>query len=219
MKRPITLSILALSYLGLQAQCENIPLPASATVISTNGSYTLMGGSVWVCSGVAASITGIALTIYAEANTELAVNGNYMIGFAKGPSTITTFGDTCFWSYESNVNYIGSGNMNFGSPCVPLSFDYSQAPANGCVVNSVTEVSAPRVDIELLPNPAQDHLTVRVSGTTLHSVDVLDMAGRHLLSAYGDQARSLDVQQLLSGNYLLRLRTDSGVRMERFMKN
>lgn len=219
MKRPFTLSSLVLSVLSLSAQCENVPMPSSVTVITTNGNYTQVGGSFWVCSGVQASINGMGLTIYAEANTELAVNGDYIIGFAKGPSTITNVGDTCFWSYENNVVYMGTGNLNFGSPCVPLSYDYTQAPTNGCVVNSVAEAVNPDVRAELLPNPAQDHLAVRVTGTTLRAADVLDMSGRELQHAYNDQARLLDVQQLLPGNYLLRLRTDKGTLMQRFQKN
>lgn len=219
MKRPITLAALALSSFSLLAQCENIPVAGNATVISTNGNFTQMGGSVWVCSGVVASIDGIGLTIYAEANTQLTVSGNFMIGFAKGPSTITNFGDTCFWSHEPSVTYMGIGAINFGSPCTPFSYDYAQAPANGCVVNSVAEAANMEVRAELLPNPAHDQLSVRVSGTTLRSVDVLDMSGRELLHAFNDQARLLDVHELLPGNYVLHLRTDKGTLMQRFMKN
>jgi hypothetical protein len=62
------------------------------------------------------------------------------------------------------------------------------------------------------PNPAYNN--VRVKGTGLLSLEILDMAGRSLLRASG---RELDVQHLPPGMYLLKMEDEDGIHIEKLL--
>lgn len=219
MKRTLTLLSLASFFSYAHAQCTDLPIPANAVVVSTSGPQVIFGGSVWVCGGVTTTIQGIGLTVYAESGANVTVNGNYCIGFAKGPGTFTSEGDTCFWSYEPTVTFSSFGSMNLGSPCDPITFDYSTAPLAGCPeASGVEEIASPVLHAEVAPNPADDRLRVVVEGGILQAAQVVDMNGREVLNASGDRAKEMDVHALPQGAYAVRIRTDKGLLTERFNK-
>lgn len=71
-----------------------------------------------------------------------------------------------------------------------------------------------KIPIRLYPNPAKDlvHIT---SEKKIKSVEVYDYLGRSIKTEFSDK---INVSQLVKGNYLLKIKTDSGETIEKFIK-
>lgn len=77
---------------------------------------------------------------------------------------------------------------------------------------AATEPTAEKESVQLLPNPARTKVTVEAT-EPLRTVDVMDMAGRNLLSKQCmDDATTvvLDIATLPQGSYVVRVRTVKG---------
>lgn len=81
---------------------------------------------------------------------------------------------------------------------------------------------AQTISFSLAPNPAQDELRLSLSAASgaLTGVEVLDLSGRvlHSEEVPGGQSRILSVAHLPAGVYLLRVKTQKGIAVQRWMK-
>ncbi|WP_400190324.1 T9SS type A sorting domain-containing protein [Hymenobacter sp. B81] len=85
-------------------------------------------------------------------------------------------------------------------------------------VVTVTTDSPAAAELQVYPNPAADHLTLRVATGEVVSYRVITLMGQPVLSGRYPAAR-LEVQALRPGTYLLELRTTGGRRLTtRFVK-
>jgi hypothetical protein len=95
-------------------------------------------------------------------------------------------------------------------------------PTNPAGVNSAAQnISL----LQVLPIPAQDHLVVRIvlNAASTADLEVVDIQGRIVQSffrnkklATGQTEFSFDTQSLPAGNYVLRMRSEQGMKTQRF---
>ena len=205
MKRTTTLLLLSATTYFAHAQCTDISIPNTAIVVNTSGTTDPPPGAVWVCGGVDVTIMGDYHELYIESGSTVQVVGNFCVGFMKGPGTLNSIGDTCIWSIEPTVTFMPSGSFNIGSPCTPVTYDYTSAPTPGCAgVTGVDEVVAPGT-LQVMPNPASTMFTVNTNDGLAWSHELLDASGRVLqrLSARTGLT-TFDVSTLAPGRYILR---------------
>lgn len=220
MLRTLTLLAFAATAHLLYAQCTDLPIPDNATVIDQSGTSSPMPGAVWICGGLDVTILGDYHNLYVEPNSTVQVIGMFCNGYMKGPGTLTTDCDTCFWQFDPEVDFVNTGgDMNFGLPCAPVTFNYADAPANGCTTGTgLTEHTAPAVQLELAPNPIIDRLLLRVTDDTIRQLEIVDLRGRTVLQPSAQRDGAYDVRTLRPGSYVARVHTDKGVRTATFNK-
>ncbi len=71
-----------------------------------------------------------------------------------------------------------------------------------------------KVQIKIYPNPAKDVINI-TSDKKINSVEVYDYLGRLIKT---ETSNKVNISQLLKGNYLLKVKTDSGETIEKFIK-
>ncbi|MBP6574364.1 MAG: T9SS type A sorting domain-containing protein, partial [Flavobacteriales bacterium] len=80
------------------------------------------------------------------------------------------------------------------------------------------EEEAALVQVQLVPNPVQDLLTVTSGNSTIQSVQVVDMAGRVALNVAGNTQMAIDVAVLPAGIYVVQVFTNNGIAVRRVVK-
>lgn len=116
-------------------------LPNSNVVSSyqvVNGGYTPQ----WVCPNDTLYTDGGIMNIYLESGATMITGGGIDSIFAKTGSTIIMNGGIHRIYHEPGVNLVMNGGIPYLYPCPSLVFNYSQAPANGCVPVPVCNLSA-----------------------------------------------------------------------------
>lgn len=118
---------------------------------------------------------------------------------------------------------VGTG-LNF-MPTVSGSYGFVASPASGgCSVNSpcanvnllADENFTEQNSLTIHPNPVQDVLTLGTHQEILET-KIYDLMGR--LTQQDTSAKTLNVQQLSNGVYLLEVKTASGTLKQKFVKN
>jgi hypothetical protein len=121
---------------------------AGPTVLSNSNvvsSYQVVNGGFtpqWVCPNDTLYTDGGIMNIYLEAGATMITGGGIDSIFAKSGSTIIMNGGIHRIYHEPGVNLVMNGGIPYLYPCPSLVFNYSQAPANGCVPVPVCNLSA-----------------------------------------------------------------------------
>jgi hypothetical protein len=121
---------------------------AGPTVLSNSNvvsSYQVVNGGFtpqWVCPNDTLYTDGGIMNIYLEAGATMITGGGIDSIFAKTGSTIIMNGGIHRIYHEPGVNLVMNGGIPYLYPCPSLVFNYSQAPANGCVPVPVCNLSA-----------------------------------------------------------------------------
>jgi len=96
---------------------------------------------------------------------------------------------------------------------------YLNVTSNGDGSHSVDQTGIDNVaafGLDVYPNPTVDILNIQCDQVISH-IDVLDMAGRTVLSFNGNN-NSIDTKALSAGVYMLRVVTENGVSSQKFVK-
>ena len=121
---------------------------AGPTVLSNSNvvsSYQVVNGGFtpqWVCPNDTLYTDGGIMNIYLESGATMITGGGIDSIFAKTGSTIIMNGGIHRIYHEPGVNLVINGGIPYLYPCPSLVFNYSQAPANGCVPVPVCNLSA-----------------------------------------------------------------------------
>lgn len=107
---------------------------------------------------------------------------------------------------DSTVNFENEYNMLEGDE----SFSFSTL--------SVDTVTSPINDLSIFPNPAKDFISVNGNTEDLTLVEVFDINGKLLIRDTVNVER-LDISQLQSAIYLLKLHTETSSKTIKFLKN
>lgn len=170
---------------------------AGPTVLSNSNvvsSYQVVNGGFtpqWVCQNDTLYTDGGIMNIYLEAGATMITGGGIDSIFAKSGSTIIMTGGIHRIYHEPGVNLVMNGGIPYLYPCPSLVFNYSQAPANGCVTPPTCNLSANAVS-----------LPVSCYGESSGSID-LTIAGAALPVSYAwsNGAFTEDLNGLPAGNY------------------
>ncbi len=121
---------------------------AGPTVLSNSNvvsSYQVVNGGFtpqWVCQNDTLYSDGGIMNVYLEAGATMITGGGIDSIFAKSGSTIIMNGGIHRIYHEPGVNLVMNGGIPYLYPCPSLVFNYSQAPANGCVPVPVCNMTA-----------------------------------------------------------------------------
>ena len=117
-------------------------LYSNSNVVS---SYQVVNGGFtpqWVCQNDTLYSDGGIMNVYLEAGATMITGGGIDSIFAKSGSTIIMNGGIHRIYHEPGVNLVMNGGIPYLNPCPSLVFNYSQAPANGCVPVPVCNMTA-----------------------------------------------------------------------------
>lgn len=138
---------------------------------------------------------------------------------------VDSYGDG--WTTTNNDHPSGIWISNAQGEFAAYSWGYSNGPSfsnfdiylnvtsNGDGSHVGIDDVAASVDFSIYPNPATDRLTIDCSDA-VREINVLDMTGRTVVT-YG-ATNSLNVSGLAAGVYMLRVVTENGVGMQKFVK-
>ena len=119
--------------------------------------------------------------------------------------------DSGFKLYDGNNNLLVNNDGNFGSVAEYWINIVNAGSGTFVGIDDVTPV----INFSLYPNPATDRLTINTS-EAIREVSVIDVTGRTLMSGVKDN--SIDVSGLATGVYMVRIATESGVGIQKFVK-
>jgi hypothetical protein len=157
----------------MDTAAANIINLAGPTVLSNSNvvsSYQVVNGGFtpqWVCQNDTLYSDGGIMNVYLEAGATMITGGGIDSIFAKSGSTIIMNGGIHRIYYEPGVNLVMNGGIPYLYPCPSLVFNYSQAPANGCVPVPVCNMTASATASNVLCNgQASGTATVTTVGGT-----------------------------------------------------
>ncbi|MEO8066132.1 MAG: T9SS type A sorting domain-containing protein [Flavobacteriales bacterium] len=205
--------LLSILSVGTMAQCFS-SIPGNAIVISTSGLVSATDDAFWVCAGASPTFSGNDNTIYVEAGVVCSVTGNDNMILTK--SFLGVSGDNNIVYTESATTVLDQGTNNSIIECVSVTFNYANAPTNGCAVG-IEETNA-NVQVQLMPNPVNDELTITSTSGNIRSVEVADLTGRVVRTTSGNKTVSVETGTPPTGVYLALIRTDAGTLMRRVVK-
>ena len=146
---------------------------AGPTVLSNSNvvsSYQVVNGGFtpqWVCPNDTLYTDGGIMNIYLESGATMITGGGIDSIFAKTGSTIIMNGGIHRIYHEPGVNLVMNGGIPYLYPCPSLIFNYSQAPANGCVPVPVCNLSASVSTINIdCYGAASGSITASITGGT-----------------------------------------------------
>ena len=146
---------------------------AGPTVLSNSNvvsSYQVVNGGFtpqWVCQNDTLYTDGGIMNVYLESGATMITGGGIDSIFAKTGSTIIMNGGIHRIYHEPGVNLVMNGGIPYLYPCPSLVFNYTQAPANGCVPVPVCNLSASVSTINIdCYGMASGSVTANITGGT-----------------------------------------------------
>jgi hypothetical protein len=187
----------------LTLKLDNYPEETSWT-IKNSGGTTVASGGTYGSSPDGSTITSVNC-LPAGCYT-FTINDSYGDGiccaYGNGSYTLK---DAAGTTLASGASFTSSASHNF---CVGTAKSTDRG---------VDYVTAEGGATEVYPNPAKTNLTVRVPGAVIKHIDIVTISGviKHSLTSDGE---NVDVSNLQSGMYVLRLKTNQGLAIQKFVK-
>ncbi|WP_294323066.1 T9SS type A sorting domain-containing protein [uncultured Chryseobacterium sp.] len=158
--------------------------------------------NTWVPLGMAYNMTTGAMTWYTPQETYT---------FSTPPAGYALIPGLDVGQYRT-YNLNASGN----SAAYTWAFDDFNMSYSNNIVLAANEVTKEKnSDVQIYPNPATDHLTVK-SASKISKVEIFDMSGKNVGS--GLSGDKVDVSALTSGTYLINIETKEGKTSKKFIK-
>ena len=206
MKKTYTLILFLIVFAQnkTNAQCT-VAIPKYAIVINTTTTIAAIADTFWVCSGDTLNGSGVDNVYYVESGGALDMSGFHKTVYLKAGASINCSGidDTIY--HEAGAIISCSGN-HFDSLCTQLVFDYTDAPANGCLPTGVQNFVSNETEI-IFQNPVKEKISFRTKNST--SIVIFNAVGKNVLkNNFNSSAKEkvdIDVSSLASGIYFLKL--------------
>jgi hypothetical protein len=175
-------------------------LYANSNVVN---SYQVVNGGFtpqWVCQNDTLYTDGGIMKIYLESGATMITGGGIDTVYAKTGATIVMSGGIHVIYHEPGVNLVMNGGIPTLFPCPSLVFNYTQAPANGCVPVPVCNLSSSATATNIDCNgSASGSATVNVVGGTAP-----------LSHAWSNGASTQSVNNLPAGTYTVTVTDANG---------
>lgn len=146
-------------------------------------------------------------------------------------SVVNHVGSTYQWTL-SNANFIsGQGTHKIKVVWVPkktvASIKVKETNSFGCVsidgqktvtINTTGINEVQNQNIQLYPNPAENYL-ILLTDIEIDQLTIVDVYGREIEVRYDPNTGRIDISQLTSGQYILRIRNSNSTTYRTFIKN
>lgn len=196
-------------------------IPNDAVIFTSAVTTTISNGSAWVCNGGLFDGAALFTSLFVESGGSLDMSGVNKKAYLKSGAYMNCsgIGDT-IW-YETGAIIACSGD-HVDILCDEIIFDYTNAPAGGCVATGVHVVpSADRDAFTLSLDHAAERLTLRSTAPwpAAGSVLIFDPTGK-VISAARPLAMPFiaDISALASGVYVVRITAEGTSTTFRFVK-
>lgn len=208
----------------LIGQC-NVQIPTNAIVLQNYSVIYDSNQVYWLCENAYIEYHGNNNIIYAEKNTyiENHVVGSSTIIYAKTGTYCECYGtnDTIF--YEAGVIIESIPGLSSDSVlCNSLTFDYSNAPTNGCPATTGIDKLYNDEIISVYPNPTNGELFIKLNTYKEKPmrIQTTDLSGNILFELTNTSAeQKINIAQLPTGIYLLRLITDEEIIIKKIIRS
>ena len=129
-----------------------------------------------------------------------------------------------FIASTSNPHHMDSGLEYNTYYCYTVTATYadseSEKSEEACIKTLVEGVEELSMSFNIYPNPVNDNLYIETQTQILtQTIEIYDAFGRQQLIANGQQPTAIDVTNLNSGVYFIKIKTNDGVITKRFVKN
>mgnify|MGYP002622083481 CR=1 FL=1 len=138
---------------------------------------------------------------------------------------LDSYGDGWAWTNNSNPSGVWLSDANGSVFADPWGYTngpsfeqydyYLNVTTNGDGSFVDIESVEPTVEFNVYPNPATERLNISC-GEAVREVSLIDMAGRTVMTT--GCVNSIDVSALASGVYVVRVATENGIGMQKFVK-
>jgi hypothetical protein len=204
----------------------NLGASASITTNIPSGGYDLNTDyTITVNSTSSSSKLGFQLTAENGSNTKvgsfIAGSGSKVSGQRITHSSPSTSGD---WSFTWKSPATNQGNVIFYTAVNATNGNGGTSGDQVVLANMSVGVlgisEAKRLHFEMFPNPASENLTIQLpSGSKNASVAFYDYIGRMALTQKVSQANNqINVQELSSGVYIIKVLADGKIGTQKFVK-
>lgn len=204
--------------LSTSAQC-NPSIPSQAIVVTVSDTFFLGDEKIWGCPGSVIVDNGSADTAFLETNCTYSSNGGDVVIFAKSGCIVNCYGDGEIIYKEPGVTV---NDISMGATinnCASIIYNYSNAPASGCVMSADAQIST--VSVTALPNPASKSLSFSLKGIDFSKVEIkiFELTGQPVMTIKPDNTQyTIDVSTFKEGMYFYKVISSSKVlKSEKFI--
>ncbi len=194
----VIICILSLKSYG---QCNPI-IPITSNVVSS--SQTVDGGFTpqWVCSGDSLSSNGGSFNVFLESSAVMTTGGGIDSIYVKAGARLTMNGGIHHIIFEPLAILNILGGIPSYDTCVSINYNYSQAPAGGCLLTSLNNMQLSDVKFSISPNPAKDQLTIETTKAT--SIEIMNVLGEILVEHIIDKKEVISITNFNKGVYFIK---------------
>jgi hypothetical protein len=198
-----SLSLLTICFLSLKSygQC-NPTIPTTSNIVSS--SQTVDGGFTpqWVCTGSSFSTNGGAFNVFLESGAVMSTGGGIDSIYVKAGATLNMNGGIHHIFFEPLAILNILGGISYVDTCVSINYDYSQAPAGGCLFTSLNNIHLSDVNFSVAPNPAKDQLTIETTKAT--TIEIMNVLGEKLVDRTIDKKEVITIANFNKGIYFIK---------------
>lgn len=140
-----------------------------------------------------------------------------------GVITSTDLSDTKWTKFSFDINREGLTRMYF-TPTLPNDGD-TRFWMDDLVIRTVIPDQPSSIErsekgnVSIYPNPSSDHIMVTVKGGSAGRIDIYNLAGQLIISKTGvSNVQQIEIGHLDSGVYMLKVETETGVSLHKFVK-
>jgi len=214
------------------ATCHSGSSSGTSVAITTNipneGYQTNTEYDITVTTTSSASSHGFQLT--AEKTSDNSKIGSFTAGTGTRvtSSRITHSGDSqSSWSFKWTSPGTDVGDFKFYAAAVAANGNSSNDSGDEVALTSTAGFSVlglskeVQLDFAMFPNPSSDHITIQLpSGVSKADLNVFDISGRLVLqSNIISQNQLVNVTDLSSGIYVVKIQSEGKVGSRQFIKN
>ncbi|WP_178991030.1 T9SS type A sorting domain-containing protein [Winogradskyella schleiferi] len=243
LKMALLLLIATFCFSNLTAQVRILRLdPATNSVTLKNfGSSNVPISGYWFCNfPMYAQVSDMTSTASLDPGEEVNIGSTINFAVADGEFGLYTTNSEGFGSSNAMIDYlqwgsaghqrestaVGAGVWDAGSfvnvsPPFEYNGDGTQNGAAFWVTLGVDDFETIS-QIELFPNPTSTTLNIIINRSAINgTIGIYDILGKEVISQSinSSDALQLDVSNLISGMYLIKIATENSVETKRFIKN
>jgi Leucine-rich repeat (LRR) protein len=131
-------------------------------------------------------------------------------------------------SIEGTLNFSSNPNLTYvcadGAQITDVQnlaagYGYTNCTVDATCVLNTTELEN-KVNYVLYPNPADKTLSIESNGTKINSMEIYNLLGQIVITIRNmESVSTIDVSNLKSGTYFIKVNTDKGTTITKFIKN
>ncbi|MGB0888088.1 MAG: T9SS type A sorting domain-containing protein [Vicingaceae bacterium] len=207
----------------------NVGTPSSSTDMQNScGAYTWIDGVTY-----STDTNSVTHTLTNASGCDSVVTLNLTINTIN--TLVNTVGTTLFANNTSATSYQWINCLNNTIISGATNASYT-ATSNGDYAVIITEGSCSDTSscetiltvgindleqnkvVNIYPNPVQNQLFIELNNEAITKLDIIDFSGKLILSKTDYTKKSVDVSNLPQGIYVLRISTQNGITINRFIK-